>query len=411
MIDVVLPALGENIESVTVARLLVKQGDTVRKDQPVCEVETEKASLEVPSPTDGVVGEIVVREGAKAKVGDVLLRIGGDAAAAASAPTPKQVAPAIEPAEPEVTSPTMPSRETKLAELGDPAPAAPSVRRLARELGLDIHEVPGSGPEGRISLEDVKAAARERMSARPAPGTRSVAAPPGEDRVVPMSGVRRATGAAMARAWSQIPAVTQFDHADVSEVERLRKDWGPQVERAGGKLTITAIAVRIVAAALRRFPSFNAQVDVENERIVHKGAVDVGVAVDTEHGLLVPVIRGADTKSIARIAAELGDLAARARARKLGLDEMSGATFTISNLGGLGTTYFTPIVPHPQVAILGIGRAETQAVWNGTQFEPRRILPLSVSYDHRAVDGADAARFVRFVAQALEQPLLLVLED
>jgi pyruvate dehydrogenase E2 component (dihydrolipoamide acetyltransferase) len=225
-----------------------------------------------------------------------------------------------------------------------------------------------------------------------------------------MSSVRRKTSEQMALSWSSIPHVTQFDQADVTQLEELRKRYAERVEAAGGKLTVTAIVLKVVAGALKRFPKFNASLDLEHQEIVYRKAVHIGVAVDTERGLLVPVIRGADQKSLLEIAVELTGLADRARNRKVTIDELRGGGFSITNLGGLGTTYFSPIVNWPEVAVLGIGRAATQAVWTGGEFAPRLILPLSISFDHRVIDGADAARFLRWIAEALEQPMLLILE-
>jgi pyruvate dehydrogenase E2 component (dihydrolipoamide acetyltransferase) len=225
-----------------------------------------------------------------------------------------------------------------------------------------------------------------------------------------MSGVRRKTARSISRAWSEAPQVTQNDRADVTELERLRKLWSPKAEASGGKLTVTAILLKVVATALKVFPRFNAAVDMEALEVVYRRYVNIGVAVDAGHGLLVPVIRDADQKNILTLSAELTDLSMRARNKKVAIEEMRGAGFTITNLGGLGTTTFTPIINWPEVAILGVGRAETQAVWNGESFEPRSILPLSLTYDHRVIDGADAARFLRWIAEALEHPLKLAME-
>jgi pyruvate dehydrogenase E2 component (dihydrolipoamide acetyltransferase) len=297
------------------------------------------------------------------------------------------------------------------------------VRRLARELGIDIARVQPSGPGGRISEEDVKQFARSlitRIESRPA------AAPAGGGGIPvpelpdfsrwgaverePASKVRRVTAEAMSLSWNVIPHVTQFDRADITELEEWRKRYGGRVEAAGAKLTVTAVAVRVVASALKVFPKFNASYDARSEEIVYKKYVSVGVAVDTDHGLLVPVIRDADRKNILEIASELGTLAEKARNRKITADELQGANLNVSNLGGLGTTYFSPIVAWPQVAVVGIGRANREAVYEDGGFQPRLILPLAVSYDHRVIDGADAARFLRWVAEALEEPLLLALE-
>jgi len=233
----------------------------------------------------------------------------------------------------------------------------------------------------------------------------------GEVRRDPLSNVRRATAKAMATAWTSIPHVTQFDRADVTELDSMRRRFNERPEASGRKLTMTAIIIKMVAVALKQFPRFNAGLDLEGDAVVYRSYVHIGVAVDTERGLLVPVIRDVDRKGLMQVAGELGELAARARDKKLGLDEMQGAGFTVSNLGGLGTTYFTPIVNWPQVAILGVGRASREAVWRDDRFEPRLVMPLSISYDHRLIDGADAARFLRWLAESLEHPLLLLTDE
>jgi pyruvate dehydrogenase E2 component (dihydrolipoamide acetyltransferase) len=306
-------------------------------------------------------------------------------------------------------------------------PAAPSVRRLAREVGVDISQVSGSGPGGRITQADVKDFARKVMhsvgssgqavaaSGAPAsaPGFRAPALPDfskwGEVERKPMTAVRRKTAEHLSLAWNTIPHVTQFDKADITLLEQARKKYRAEVEKAGGNLTVTAVAVKIIASALKAFPQFNASIDHAAESIVYKQYVNVGIAVDTEVGLLVPVIRHADRKNLTELSVEIQQLAEKAKARKLTLDEMSGGSMSISNLGGIGGTAFTPLVNWPEVAILGISRGASEPVWNGSAFEPRQMLPLSLSYDHRLIDGADAIRFLRWVAEAFEQPFALAL--
>jgi pyruvate dehydrogenase E2 component (dihydrolipoamide acetyltransferase) len=297
------------------------------------------------------------------------------------------------------------------------------VRRLSRELGIDIGDVRGTGPGGRISEEDVKNYARNLIARAGQSAAPAGAAPARPIPVLPdfsqwgaverepLSKIRRVTAEAMSTSWSMIPHVTQFDRADITELEDWRRRHGARVERdSGGKLTVTAILVRILAEALKAYPRFNASLDDASGELVLKQYVNIGVAVDTPHGLLVPVIKQADEKTIGAIATELGELAARARARKASLEDLSGANLNLSNLGGLGTTYFSPIVAWPQVAVIGVGRATMEPLWREGEFEPRLILPLAVSYDHRVIDGADAARFLRWVAEALEQPLRMFLE-
>ena len=305
------------------------------------------------------------------------------------------------------------------------APAAPSVRRLAREVGVDINDVHGTGPGGRIAQGDVKEHARRILSSvgRSVPfaekggaASQPTAAMPlpdftrwGEVERQPMSNVRRKTAEHLSHAWTAIPHVTQCDKADITAVEELRQKYREQVQRAGGNLTVTAMLVKVLATAVKQFPQFNASLDPQTDEIIYKKYVNVGVAVDTDRGLLVPVIRNADQKNLAQIAINVHQAAARARDRKLTLEDMSGGGVTISNLGGIGGTYFTPIIHWPEVAILGVSRSITEPVWINDRFDPRQLLPLSLSYDHRVIDGADAMRFLRWVVEAIEQPFLLSL--
>jgi pyruvate dehydrogenase E2 component (dihydrolipoamide acetyltransferase) len=465
--DFTVPELGENVAGGDVTRILVNVGDTIARDQPVLELETDKATIEVPSSVAGVVKSIAVKQGDKIKVGAVVLSVddsasqsGAAAGNGAAAKTAKAQDPTPEPKpqEPEARSPQpakaeperpepkvvpMPPRPAAGAGQGQaapepPAPAAvqapavrpdglaapasPGVRRLAREIGVDINQVQGSGPSGRISLDEVKEQARRILSSVGSAGA-GAAAPMGArasrplpdfskwgevDRQ-PWSNIRRVTAEHLSYAWTTIPHVTQFDKADVTALEELRKKYKDQVAKAGGGLTVTAMLVRILATAVRTFPQFNASIDGDRGELVYKKYVNIGVAVDTDRGLLVPVIRNADQKNIQQIAIEINALAAKARDRKLTLDEMSGGGMTISNLGGIGGTYFTPIVNWPEVAILGVSRGAIEPVWKDGAFVPRTMLPLSLSYDHRVIDGADAMRFLRWVVEAIEQPFLLSL--
>jgi pyruvate dehydrogenase E2 component (dihydrolipoamide acetyltransferase) len=291
------------------------------------------------------------------------------------------------------------------------------VRRTARELGVEIGEVQGTGPNGRISVEDVKAHVKRLVTSGGSGGGLAAVALPdftrwGSVERQPMRAVRRKTAEHLSAAWATIPHVTQFDLADITNLEDLRKKYAKQVEAAGGALTVTSIAVKVVAAALRAFPHFNASIDMAAEEIIVKTYVNIGVAVDTDRGLLVPVIRNADQKNIVQLSVELAQLSEKARTRKISLEEMQGGCFSISNLGGIGGTCFTPIVNTPEVAILGISRARMEPVYNkeSGQFVPRFMLPLALSYDHRVIDGADGVRFLRWVAEALEQPFLLALQ-
>jgi pyruvate dehydrogenase E2 component (dihydrolipoamide acetyltransferase) len=309
-----------------------------------------------------------------------------------------------------------PAAETAAPE-APPAPAAPSVRRTARELGVDVNDVKGTGPNGRISIDDVKEHVKALVTSDAGRGAAAGVALPdftrwgGVERQ-PMRAVRRKTAEHLSAAWASIPHVTQCDLADITGLEELRRKYAKQVETAGGNLTVTSIAVKVIAAALRKFPQFNASIDIAAGEIVLKQYVNIGVAVDTDRGLLVPVIRNADQKNIVQLSVEIAQLSEKARNRKIALEEMQGGCFSISNLGGIGGTYFTPIVNAPEVAILGISRARMEPVYDKAagQFAPRFMLPLSLSYDHRVIDGADGIRFLRWVAEALEQPFLLALQ-
>ena len=443
-----LPELGENISQGDLVRLMISAGARVTEGQPVMELETDKAVVEVPSTVSGVVKEIKVKEGEKIKVGQLIFTLQGGGAT--SAPARPQTAPvehvsgqhgarlafqaairaegkteeqALPPDQPQVAAPvfSMPAQLGKVAgtEHRQPVPAAPHVRRLAREIGVDIYEVKGSGPGGRIGEDDVKAYAKALVSAA---NTAAPAAPRaghfvqprlpdfakwGKVERVSMRGVRRKTAEHLAEAWNTVPHVTQHDRADITELEQLRTRFAPKAEEAGGKMTVTAIALKVCGAALKVFPQFNASIDTEKEEIVYKQYINIGVAADTDRGLLVPVIRDVDKKNIVELAVELSQLSKKARDKKLAPADMEGGTFTITNLGGIGGIGFTPIVNYPEVAILGLSRSRMEPEWINGKFEPRLILPLSLSYDHRLIDGADAARFLRWIAEAFEQPFLL----
>jgi pyruvate dehydrogenase E2 component (dihydrolipoamide acetyltransferase) len=450
-----LPELGENIASGDLVRVMVSTGDTVSQDQPVLELETDKATLEVPSPVSGTVQQVFVKDGDKVNVGQLIFTVDGSSEGAGSknasaAPTAEekgpqseeredkeeaepgeaatfmteeQDAPAEEQAEKAKAQPAQvielppraPAGQGQAPAPGGPAPAAPSVRRAAREIGVNINRVAGSGPGGRINAADVKRYAREVIGGQFAGATATPAPLPdfnkwGEVEHKPMTQVRRKTAEHMAQAWATIPQVTQFDQADITHLEEIRKQYSGRVEKAGGKLTVTAIILKVAASALRVFPQFAASIDMARNEIVYKKYCHIGVAADTDRGLLVPVVRDVDKKNISQLAAELSVLAEKARNKKLSLEEMEGGVFTITNLGGIGGTAFSPIVNYPEVAILGISRSRFEPVYVSGQFEPRLMLPLSLSYDHRLIDGADAARFLRWVAEALEQPFLLPLQ-
>jgi len=285
---------------------------------------------------------------------------------------------------------------------------------MARELGVDIDQVAGTNPAGRISVEDVKAHAKRLIETRAA-GAPAVTALPdfsrwGDIERQPMRAVRRKTAEHLTAAWTTIPHVTQFDAADITALDEFRKKYAKRVEEAGGNLTVTSIAVKVIAAAMKVFPQFNASIDMAAGEIVFKKYVHIGIAVDTDRGLLVPVVRDADRKNITQLSVEIAQLSEKARTRKIALDEMQGGCFSISNLGGMGGTNFTPIVNAPEVAILGIARGRMEPVFKDGAFIPRMMLPLALSYDHRLIDGADGIRFLRWVVDALEQPFLLALQ-
>ena len=446
--DFTIPNLGENIEKADVARVMVHVGEMVAIDQSVLELETDKATVEVPSTVAGKILTVNVKAGDKVKSGQVVFTL--EAAPAGAAPTTPGGEASTKPTaevstkpggeastKPAGAAPTAPAKVVDIAsvraaspaaaktasgsgelELARPVPAPPSVRRYARELGVDIASVEGTGPGGRIGNDDVKRHVRGVLlssagSAGSAGSVRSVPLPDfskwGAVEAKPMSNIRRKTAEHLSAAWATIPHVTQNDKADVTSLEQFRKAYGTKVEAAGGKLTITAILVKIVAMAIDRFPQFASSVDMGSETLIVKQYRHIGVAVDTPNGLLVPVIRDVDRKTLTEIAVEIGVLSGKARDKKLTLDEMSGGVFSISNLGGIGGTSFSPIVNAPEVAILGVSRGALEPVWQGTGFVPREMLPLSLSYDHRVIDGADAARFLRFICDTLEQPLSLYL--
>ena len=438
-IDFKLPELGENIETGDVVQVLVKPGDHVETDQPVLELETDKATIEVPSPAGGTVGQVAVTSGQTVAVGQLLLTIettdskpssaadqpatpsASDAAPPAPAPSepapraseaitpPPAEVPPISPSPPPSTSP--PASRTRRTIL-----AAPSVRRVAREFGVDVADVPGSGARGRVSADDVKAYARRVLqaarqsvpAASPAPELPDFAKWGPVERTR-MRSIRRATVRQMSRSWRTIPHVTQHDRADVTQFESVRKRL--KKESPDIPLTVTAFAVMALAAALKKFPQFNASLDTTREEIVYKHYINIGVAVDTDRGLLVPVVKDADKKTLIQISLEIAALAEKARSKAVTLEEMQGGTFTLTNLGGLGGSLFTPIINYPEVAVLGLSRSTYAPVLVNQQFEPRLMMPLSLSYDHRLIDGADAVRFVRWVAERIEQPLLLSLVD
>ncbi|MBY0525953.1 MAG: 2-oxo acid dehydrogenase subunit E2 [Gemmataceae bacterium] len=456
--EIKLPELGENIEAGDVLSIRVEPGATVAKGQTLLEIEAEKSTVEVPSPLDGKVTEIRVKKGDRVDVGQTVCLIEGadgkksDGAITAPvrptpesgtepdrpmAPRPEQT-PEETPAEQPpmvrtrlVTGPKRLPAEGRRAAEGREAPipgpppapaereaveklvpAGPATRLLARELGVDLHRVAGTAPGGRVTREDVKEFVRQ-LAAGTARGVSSgIPVPPlpdferwGAVERKPLDGIRRRTAEQMALAWSTVPHVTQQDVADITDLDAFRR----QQEGKGPKLTITAFTLKASAVALKQFPQFNSSLDMTSGQLILKRYYHVGVAVDTDRGLLVPVLRDVERKSVSELAQELTEIADRARQKKLTADEMRGGTFTITNLGGIGGTAFSPIVNWPEVAILGMARSRLQPVVRDGAIVPRLLLPLCLSYDHRVIDGADAARFARRIAELLENPLQMLL--
>jgi len=476
--EIKLPEVSDNVDSGDVVKILVAVGDKIKIDQPIIELETDKAMFEVPSSEVGTVTEINVKEGESIKVGSVILKIESNQteeikaedkeevkaedkekvkaedksevkaedksevkaedkseikaedksevkAEVKSENKPSEIIPVnsvranlLKQVSESVKTDSPPSQKTESfikSEKKESAPASPSVRRLARELGIEVDDVTGSGQGGRIIEDDVKSFVKSIMSSSNGTGisVSNKSLPDfkkwGEVEIQTMSKVRAITAESMSYAWSTIPMVTQCDKADITNLEEFRKNYSKKVEAAGGHLTLTSILVKVCSEALNKFPQFNASIDLTKKEIVLKKYFNIGIAVDTDRGLLVPVIKNTDKKSITEISIELNELAEKARTKKISLDEMDGGNFTISNLGGIGGTNFNPIVYSPQVAILGVSRGSKEAVYVNNVFEPRLMLPLSLTYDHRIIDGADAARFLRWIAEALENPLLISL--
>lgn len=429
-IEFKLPNLGEGVSSADIAEILVKEGDTVSAGQIVMELETEKAVVELPCPHAGVVGRILVAEGATITVGQAVMVIEGAATApVAHASGSKPVAAAASPVAPSASpalTPTLVSAPSTLnpqPSTSSPVPAAPATRRLARELGVDIQLVKGTGPGGRITQEDVQAYVRnklQQLAVAPSKPSRMVSAgglsaPPLPDFArfgvtvrEPMGKIARTAAENLTVSWNVIPHVTQHDKADITDLEAARKRFGEGIGKNGPKVTMTAIVMKALATALQAFPKFNSSLDPETNEIVLKKYYNIGCAVDTPNGLVVPVVRDCDKKSILAIAGELTDLAGKARERKLSIDSMQGATCTVTNLGGLGGIAFTPIVNYPEVCILGMCRAQMELKLEDGKVVERMMLPISLSYDHRVINGADAARFVTALCNMLADPFQLL---
>ena len=426
--EVTVPDLGE-FKNVEIVELLVKAGDKIRAEQPLLTLETDKAAMEVPAPAAGTVVELKVAQGGRVSKGDLILILDADEAAAAAAAAPPAAAPAAAkappaaPEAPRATAPAAaPSRPSPAPVRAAPvaaglppideasfaqAHASPSVRKFARELGVDLGRVRGSGQKGRVVLEDVKAFVKSVMTGAVSTGPALPKVPVvdfakfGPVEVTPLSRVRKISGPRLQAAWLNIPHVTQQDEADITALEERRKSLKAEAEKAGAKLTPLAFFIRASVLALQEFPDFNSSLTEDGTGLVHKKYWHIGFAADTPQGLVVPVIRDADRKDVVTIAKDLAALSEKARAGKLAATEMQGGTFTVSSLGGIGGTHFTPIVNAPEVAILGVGRAQTKPAWDKDRFVPRLLVPLSLSYDHRVIDGATGVRFSTFLVGLL----------
>jgi pyruvate dehydrogenase E2 component (dihydrolipoamide acetyltransferase) len=431
-IEVKVPDIGD-FKEVEVIELMVKVGDTIKVDQSLITVESDKASMEIPSSHAGVVKEIKVKVGDKVAEGSLLVIVeaSGDAAAPAVVPAQPAVAPAA-PAVPVAAAPVPASAPVATAApaviaaapvataVAGKAHASPSIRKFARELGVDLSRVAGSGQKGRITQEDVQNFVKGIMAGSTA--VAAVSAPAkngsgvgldvlpwpsldfskfGATTISPLSRIKKLSGPNLHRNWVMIPHVTQFDEADITGLEDFRKSSNEAMAKSGVKLTMLAFVIKASVAALKKFPAFNSSLDATGENLILKQYYNVGFAADTPNGLVVPVVKNADQKTLSQIAQEMGDLSAQAREGKLKPADMQGATFTISSLGGIGGTAFTPIINAPEVAILGLSKSSIKPVWDGKAFQPRLMLPLSLSYDHRVIDGAMAAKFTAYLADVL----------
>ncbi|MGE5626332.1 MAG: dihydrolipoyllysine-residue acetyltransferase [Bacillota bacterium] len=422
--EVKVPDIG-NFKDVEVIEVMVKPGDAVAKEQGLITLETDKSAMDVPAPWAGTVKSVAVKKGDKVSEGTLVLVMDAkeESAAAKPAATAPPKAPGPVPAPkpvPAVQAPVMavaaPQSLPPINEAGfGKAHAGPSVRKFARELGVDLSRVRGSGRKGRITAEDVKAFVKAVMQGGFAGGGGLPKVPEvdftrfGQVEVKPLSRIKRISGPRLQAAWVNVPHVTQHDEADITELEQLRKELKTDAEKIGAKLTPLAFLVKASLLALKEYPDFNSSLDPTGQNLVYKKYFHIGFAADTPNGLVVPVIRDADKKNVFEIAKELGELAAKARDGKLKADEMQGGCFSISSLGGIGGTAFTPIVNAPEVAILGVSKSQMKPVWDGKAFQSRLMLPLSLSYDHRVIDGAAAARFTTFLSKTLSEARGLVL--
>ncbi len=419
-----VPDIG-NFKDVSVIEVAVKAGDKVAAEQALISLETDKATIDVPAPFDGVIKEVKVKVGDKVSEGSLIFLVeasgsAAQAAAPAAAPAPQAAAPAapVAPAPATTPAPAAPV-EQAAAPSGSGAHASPSVRRFARELGVNLAQVKGSGEKGRVTKDDVQNFVKQSLAqprgAAAGNGLQVLEMPVvdfakfGAIETKPLSRIKRLSGANLHRNWVTLPHVTQFEEADISEMEAFRKELNVEYAKQNIKVTPLAFMLKAAAIALREFPDFNASLDASGENLIIKKYIHIGVAVDTPDGLVVPVIRDVDQKGIVQLAKELGEVSARAREKKITAADMQGGSFTISSLGGIGGTAFTPIINAPEVAILGVSRSSMKPVWIDGEFVPRLMLPLSLSYDHRVIDGAAGARFITCLAQVLSDMRRLAL--
>lgn len=422
--EVKVPDIG-NFKDVEVIEVMVKPGDVVTKEQGLITIETDKAAMDVPAPYAGTVKALKVKKGDKVSEGSLVLVMDASEEAAKPAAAPKAATPAASaptpaPAAPRPAAPTPVIQQAAslppINEAGfGKAHAGPSVRKFARELGVDLSRITGSGRKSRITQDDVKAFVKAVMQGGQAAGGGLPKVPEvdfarfGEIEIKPLSRIKRISGPRLQAAWVNVPHVTQHDEADITGLEQLRQELKSDAEKIGAKLTPLAFLVKATVAAMKEYPDFNSSLDPTGQNQVMKKYFHIGFAADTPNGLVVPVIKNADKKNVFEIAKELGELAAKARDGKLKVDEMQGGCFSISSLGGIGGTAFTPIVNAPEVAILGVSKSSMKPVWDGKAFQPRLMLPLSLSYDHRVIDGAAAARFTTFLSKILSEARGLVL--
>ena len=432
--DILVPDIGD-FEGVEVIEIMVSPGDTIGMEDPLVSLESDKAAMEIPSPQAGTIKEIKVSIGDKVSQGDLLatMEVSDAQATPAAAEEPKAekpeqaaAAPATEPEKPATPAPTPapaaasrppPVAPSPIDEAGfRKAYASPSVRKFARELGADLGQITGTGNKGRILNEDVKAFVKKVMTTGGTGGGLAVAAMPeidfsqfGDVETQPLTKINKLTGQFLHRNWVTVPHVTQFDEADITELEKFRKQLNEEHKNEGTRVTVLAFLMKALVSALKEYPRFNSSLDLTGENLILKKYIHIGVAVDTPDGLVVPVIRDCDRKSLIELASELIEISARARDKKLSPADMSGGCISISSLGGIGGTAFTPIVNAPEVAILGVSRAQMKPVYKDGEFVPRLILPLSLSYDHRVIDGADGARFTSFLSKVLSDTRRLLL--